>query len=182
MRSKTLKWIVLTATLLIIVIVGVQLYWLNKIYSLEQKTFNMNVVKSIRGLYEDVDLVDSPVNHLQDYIEHPSPDYFLFRTGAHYNKDSLIWYLKDELNDFDVLTDAHIGFYDSGKRKYVSREYSNRCCRPLRSCCHSISRIRKAASLSADLFSSSQQICAQPDEFLVHQQRRAVHCTDWPGH
>lgn len=123
MRSKTLKWIVLTATLLIIVIVGVQLYWLNKIYSLEQKTFNMNVVKSIRGLYEDVDLVDSPVNHLQDYIEHPSPDYFLFRTGIHYNKDSLIWYLKDELNDFDVLTDAHIGFYDSGKRKYVSREY-----------------------------------------------------------
>lgn len=123
MRSKTLKWIVLTATLLIVVIVGVQLYWLNKIYSLEQKTFNMNVVKSIRGLYEDVDLVDSPVNHLQDYIEHPSPDYFLFRTGTHYEKDSLIWYLKDELNDFDVLTDAHIGFYDAGKKQYVSREY-----------------------------------------------------------
>ncbi len=37
MRSKTLKWIVLTATLLIIVIVGVQLYWLNKIYSLNRK-------------------------------------------------------------------------------------------------------------------------------------------------
>ena len=123
MRSKTLKWIVLTATLLIIVIVGVQLYWLNKIYSLEQKTFNMNVVKSIRGLYEDVQLVDTPVNHLQDYIEHPSPDYFFFRTGSHYDKDSLIWYLKDELNDFDVLTDAHIGFYDSEKQKYISREY-----------------------------------------------------------
>ncbi|WP_164735510.1 sensor histidine kinase [Pseudoflavitalea rhizosphaerae] len=123
MRSKTLKWIVLTATLLIIAIVGVQLYWLNKIYSLEQKTFNMNVVKSIRGVYEDVKLVDSPVYHLQDYIEHPSPDYFLFRTGSQYNKDSLIWYLKDELNDFDVLTDAHIGFYDAGKQKYISREY-----------------------------------------------------------
>lgn len=123
MRSKTLKWLVLTATLLIIVIVGVQLFWLNKIYSLEQKTFNINVVKSIRGLYEDVNLVDSQVNHLQDFIEHPSPDYFLFRTGAHYDKDSLIWYLKDELNDFDVLTDAHVGFYDARTKSFSAREY-----------------------------------------------------------
>lgn len=123
MRSKTLKWIVLTATLLIIVIVGVQLYWLNMIYSLEQKTFNINVVKSIRGLYEDVNIMDSPVNHLQDFIEHPSPDYFLFRTSGVYEKDSLVWYLKDELNDFDVLTDAHVGFYNSQEKKYTSREY-----------------------------------------------------------
>ncbi|NML23414.1 HAMP domain-containing histidine kinase [Pseudoflavitalea sp. G-6-1-2] len=123
MRSKTLKWIVLTATLLIIVIVGVQLYWLNMIYSLEQKTFNINVVKSIRGLYEDVNIMDSPVNHLQDIIEHPSPDYFLFRTSGVYEKDSLVWYLKDELNDFDVLTDAHVGFYSSREKKYTSREY-----------------------------------------------------------
>lgn len=123
MRSKTLKWLVLTATLLIIVIVGVQLFWLNKIYSLEQKTFNINVVKSIRGLYEDVNLIDSQVNHLQDFIEHPSPDYFLFRTGSQYEKDSLIWYLKDELNDFDVLTDAHVGFYDARTKNFSSREY-----------------------------------------------------------
>lgn len=123
MRSSTLKWIVLVATLLIIIIVGVQLFWLNKIYSFEQKTFNTNVVKSIRGVYEDLSITDAPIYHLQDLIEHPSPDYFLFRTNGTFPKDSLIWYLKDELNDFDVLTDAHIGFYSASPKNYIAKEY-----------------------------------------------------------
>jgi two-component system phosphate regulon sensor histidine kinase PhoR len=40
MRSATLKWIVLVSTLLVAVIVIVQLYWLEKVYSLEEKQFN----------------------------------------------------------------------------------------------------------------------------------------------
>lgn len=123
MRSTTLKWLVLIATVLIVAIVGVQLFWLNKIYSFEQKTFNTNVVKSIRGLYEDLPITDSPFSHLQDYIEHPSPDYFLFRIADPIEKDSLIYYLKDEFNDFDVLTDAFIGFYDDSVRGVTSVSY-----------------------------------------------------------
>lgn len=123
MRSSTLKWIVLVATLLISTIVGIQLFWLNKVYSFEQKTFNTNVVKSIRGLYEDLPINDMPNNHLQDLIEHPAPDYFLFRTSGNFPQDSLVWYLKDELNDFDVLTDAHVGFYKAGQQGYHNREY-----------------------------------------------------------
>lgn len=123
MRSSTLKWIVLLSTLLITAIVGVQLYWLNKTYSFEQKTFNTNVVKSIRGLYEDLALTDTSIFHLQDMIEHPEPDYFLFRVTGTINKDSLVWFLKDELNDFDVLTDVHIAFYDAGINLYSFRSY-----------------------------------------------------------
>ncbi|WP_315823064.1 hypothetical protein [Paraflavitalea speifideaquila] len=104
------------ATCLIALITGVQLFWLNKVYSFEHKTFNTNVVKSIRGLYEDMDIADTPANHLQDLIEHPAPDYFLFRIeGTDLPYDSLVYYLKHELNDFDVLTDAHIGLYDNQK-------------------------------------------------------------------
>ncbi len=123
MRSSTLKWIVLIATLLIITIVGVQLFWLNKVYSFEQKTFNTNVVKSIRGLYEDLDIADTPGKHLQDLIYRPAPDYFLFRIASSAQTDSLIWYLKEELNEFDVLTDAHVGFYVDAKKDYVAKEY-----------------------------------------------------------
>ncbi|WEK35108.1 MAG: HAMP domain-containing sensor histidine kinase [Candidatus Pseudobacter hemicellulosilyticus] len=123
MRASTLKWIVLLSTLLITAIVGVQLFWLNKIYSFEQKTFNTNVVKSIRGLYEDIAPADTAINHLQDVIEHPDPDYFLFRVSPGINRDSLVWFLKDELNDFDVLTDVHIAFYEARKKQYTSRNY-----------------------------------------------------------
>lgn len=124
MRSSTLRWIILLASFLIAVIAGVQLFWLNKVYSFEHKTFNTNVVKSIRGLYEDLDIADSPANHLQDLIEHPAPDYFLFRVGAReVPYDSVVFYLKHELNDFDVLTDAYISLYSARAGKYVAQVY-----------------------------------------------------------
>ncbi len=123
MRSSTLRWIILLASFLIALMTGVQLFWLNKIYSFEHKTFNTNVVKSIRGLYEDLPIADTPANHLQDLIEHPAPDYFLFRVDIdHLHYDSLVYYLKHELNDFDVLTDAHIGLYDSRSQQSMLDE------------------------------------------------------------
>ncbi|OQP56329.1 hypothetical protein A4R26_25880 [Niastella populi] len=122
MRSSTLRWLVLLASVLITLIIIVQLFWLNKVYSFEQKTFNMNVVKSIRGLYEDLDLVNSRT-HLQDLIEHPRTDYFMFRVDNPYFEDSIASYLQHELNDFDVLTDAHIAFYTAGQPGYRHTTY-----------------------------------------------------------
>src|SRR4051812_19451902 len=124
MRSSTLRWLVLLATFLITLIIGVQLFWLNKVYSFEQRTFTTNVVKSIRGLYEDLNITDTISTHLQELIEHPAPDYFLFRINTDERfKDSIAYYLKHELNDFDVLTDSYIGFYSKTEAKYTDEEY-----------------------------------------------------------
>lgn len=123
MRSSTLRWLVLLASVSITLIIVVQLYWLNKVYSFEQKTFNMNVVKSIRGLYEDLELVDTRAEHLQDLIEHPNTDYFLFRIDNPFSEDSIYSYLKHELNDFDVLTDAHIAYYTPGQSGFSHTQY-----------------------------------------------------------
>ncbi|HEX6431433.1 MAG TPA: HAMP domain-containing sensor histidine kinase [Niastella sp.] len=123
MRSSTLRWLVLLASILIVLIMAVQMFWLNKVYSFEQKTFNTNVVKSIRGLYEDLDLVDTRSIHLQDLIEHPSTDYFLFRTDNYYSEDSIAYYLQHELNDFDVLTDVYIAHYKLGRPDYKHATY-----------------------------------------------------------
>lgn len=112
------------ATFLIALIAGVQIFWLNIVYSFEHKTFTTNVVKSIRGLYEDLNVTDAEFNHLQDLIEHPSPDYFLFRVDAKsLDHDTLVDYLKGEFNAFDVLTDAHVGVFDVHKGKYVAESY-----------------------------------------------------------
>jgi len=123
MRSSTLRWLVLLASILIMLIMGVQLFWLKIVYSFEQRTFNTNVVKSIRGLYEDLDIVDTHANHLQDLIEHPSTDYFVFRVENIFEEDSIASYLQHELNDFDVLTDVYVGFYHAGHTNYKRTIY-----------------------------------------------------------
>jgi two-component system phosphate regulon sensor histidine kinase PhoR len=123
MRSSTLRWLVLLASILIMLIMAVQLFWLNKVYSFEQKTFHNDVVKSIRGLYEDLDLVDTHSVDWAELIENPSTDYFLFRINNDYSEDSIASYMRHELNDFDVLTDAYIAYYTAGHSKYKNATY-----------------------------------------------------------
>jgi two-component system, OmpR family, phosphate regulon sensor histidine kinase PhoR len=123
MRSSTLKWIVLSATLLAAIIVTVQLYWLQKVYSFEKKQFDLNVVKSIRGLFEDLEMNDAPGTNLQQLIKTPDDNYYLFKADTIPIKDSLVFYIQDEFADFGVLTDCKIGAYSSAEKKYVYEEF-----------------------------------------------------------
>jgi len=125
MRSSTLKWIVLSATLLAAIVVTVQLFWLKKVYSFEQRQFNLNVVKSIRGLFEDLQMNDAPGTILQSLINTPDKDndYYVFKADTIPIKDSLAFYLQDEFADFGVLTDCKLGAYSASAKKYVYEEF-----------------------------------------------------------
>src|ERR1700749_785802 len=113
MRSSTLKWIVLSATLLAAIVVTVQLIWLKKVYSYEKRQFNINVVKSIRGLFEDLQMNDAPGVSLQELINIPDNDYYVFKADTIPPKDSLVLHIKDEFEVFQVLTDCKLAAYSS---------------------------------------------------------------------
>lgn len=123
MRSNTLKWILLLSTILIVIIVGVQLYWLNKVYKFEEREFNNNVVKSIRGLFEDIDIADYPGRQLQKLIEHPDANTFIVEIDSVPHKDSLTRFLITEFEDFEVLADCKIALFDAKSRKYLYQLY-----------------------------------------------------------
>jgi two-component system phosphate regulon sensor histidine kinase PhoR len=118
-----LKWLVLSATLLIGLIVIVQLYWLTKVYSFEQKQFNNNVVKSIRAVFEDLEMNDNPNQSLQQLIHNPAEDYYMFKADTIPEQDSLTHFIRKEFSDFDVLTDVKLGAYSSSAKKYVYEDY-----------------------------------------------------------
>ncbi len=123
MRSVTVKWMMLIASLLVAVIIVVQLYWLNKVYSYEQKQFNSNVVRSIRGLLEDIDLADYPATDLHRIIQHPDPNSFLVVIDSIPPKDTLVFYMTNELEDFEVSADCKIGVYSDSTDKYLYETY-----------------------------------------------------------
>jgi two-component system, OmpR family, phosphate regulon sensor histidine kinase PhoR len=118
-----LKWLVLSAAVLIGLIVIVQLYWLTKVYSFEQKQFNTNIVKSLRGVFEDLEMNDNPEQSLQQLIHNPANDYYLFKADTIPEPDSLTFYIRKEFGDFDVLTDVKLGAYSSSLKKYVYEDY-----------------------------------------------------------
>lgn len=112
MRSVTIRLFILIVPLLITVIIGVQVYWLNKTYKFEKNEFNTSVIKSIRGVYEDLPLLYETSLKLQSLIERIDANTYLFRADSIPPQDSLLDYIHKELEDFDVFTDCKVTAYD----------------------------------------------------------------------
>ena len=123
MRTITLKRIILIFSLIISLIIIAQVYWLNKLYSFEQGQFTTNVVKSIRGLFEDLALTDEPMVPLQDFIKKPDANTFVVKIDSIPPKDSLTYYLSAELEDFDVFAECYLAVYDKKQQRNVYNAY-----------------------------------------------------------
>ena len=108
---------------MITIIICIQLFWLQKVYLYEDKQFNINVSKSIRGLYADMELVNDVSDNVQKVIENPKPDLYLFRIDCSPNPRDLWLNLKSELTDFDVYTDCKAGIYSAEKDIFIEQEY-----------------------------------------------------------
>jgi len=124
-RSKTLRLVILTSTVLVTIIIAIQLFWLQKVYLYEEKQFNINVSKSIRSLYTDMELVNDASDNVQKIIENINPDVYLFKIDCSPNLEQLWINLKAELTDFDVYTDCRAAIYDPAEKKYTTEQYIN---------------------------------------------------------
>ncbi|HTL09278.1 MAG TPA: hypothetical protein VL307_13505, partial [Chitinophagaceae bacterium] len=123
MRSTTLKWMLLMLTVLAAVVLLVQLYWINTVYYFEQNVFNTNVVKSIRGVFEDMHIDDNPGTQLQKLIERPNPSSFIIRVDTLPQRDSLINFFYSEFEDFNVFTDCKMAVYSDSAGRFLYQAY-----------------------------------------------------------
>jgi two-component system, OmpR family, phosphate regulon sensor histidine kinase PhoR len=123
MRSSATRLFIFITTILIAVIIGLQIHWLSKTYSFEKNEFNTSVLKSIRGLYEDLNLSDETGFQFNNLIEHPSDNIFIFKVDDAPIKDSLVKALISEFDDFKVYTGCKVAVYDDSTKKYLYEEY-----------------------------------------------------------
>ena len=124
-RSKTLRLVILTSTVLVTLIIAIQLFWLQKVYLYEEKQFNINISKSIRSLYTDMELVNDASDNIQKVIENINPDVYLLKIDCSPNLDQLWINLKSEFTDFDVYTDCRAAIYSAVENKYITEQYIN---------------------------------------------------------
>lgn len=123
MRSNTIRLFILIASFLIAIIIVVQVYWLNKTYTFEKNEFNTSVIKSIRGVYEDLPLLNDESRKLQALIEKTDADSYIFRSDSIPPRDSLTFYIHNEFESFDIFTDCKLAAYDQSKNRYVYNAY-----------------------------------------------------------
>ena len=122
-RSKTLRWLIILSTLLVTAIIAVQLFWLQKIYRFEKKQFNSNVTKSIKGLFNTLDLTNDSTFTFEKNIELPQTETFIAKIDKIRSIDSISTCFSKELTDFDILTDCKISIYSFREKKYIASKY-----------------------------------------------------------
>jgi len=122
MRFSTLRWLILIFSFIIGILTVTQLFWLYRVYKNEEKEFNNNVVKSIRGVYDDLELTTFPVR-LTTLVDYPEKNTFLFRIDSIPNIDSLRNDLSENLEAFGVFTDYSFTLYDQGSRRILFNEH-----------------------------------------------------------
>ena len=123
MKSTTLKWILLSITIIIALIIVAQLYWLKRVYNLEEQQFNSGVVKSIRGLFEDVKIADNPAFQVKQVVQVIGLNTYLVKLDSIPKKDSLYVHLSNEFEDFDVWTDCTVGVYNYKLKDFAYQFY-----------------------------------------------------------
>jgi two-component system, OmpR family, phosphate regulon sensor histidine kinase PhoR len=122
-RSKALRFLLLISTFVVAIIIAVQLFWLQKVYFFEEKQFSTNISKSIKGLYEDMNLAEVHSYSMEKLIETPNNDLYLAKVGSLPNLDSLRLTFSNELADFGVFTDCKIAIYDKKSNAYIGEKY-----------------------------------------------------------
>ena len=119
-RSKTLRWLIILSTLAITIIIGVQLFWLQRVYRLERKQFNTSVTKSIKSLCRNINLTEDSSFTFDKNIELPVLEAYLVRIDRIPSIDSVSHFISKELTDYNLLSDCNISVYDVSKKKYIS--------------------------------------------------------------
>jgi two-component system phosphate regulon sensor histidine kinase PhoR len=122
-RSRTLRLVILSSTVLITIIIAIQLIWLQKVYLYEEKQFNINVSKSIRALYADMELVNDVKDNVQKVVENVNPDVYLLKIDCSPDLSKLWVNLKAELTDFDVYSDCRAAIYSPELNKFTIEKY-----------------------------------------------------------
>ena len=122
-RSKTLRWIIVVSTLVIAVIVIVQLFWLQRVYRLERRQFNISITSSIKSLFTSMNLSHGTSFNFEKNVELAIPEDYLLKIDRIPTIDSVSSFFSQELSDYNLLSDCNISIYNAAEKKFVASKY-----------------------------------------------------------
>lgn len=120
MRSQTIRLAIFISTLVIAAIIIIQLIWLNKVYHREQKEFDQGIARALRDFYDDIHQPVDPNYNLNQLVSSPEQHTYIARiTSPIVRKDSVLFYMQNELEGENIFTDCYAGLYDASQKKYI---------------------------------------------------------------
>lgn len=112
---------VLGITILLVLVMGVQLYWLSKTYALEEKEFNIKVNSALRSVVEAIRFSNQDTEPFAGEITQPKQNYFIANTKYEADSDVVEFLLKKAIEEYNIFTSFKFGIYNAhtGKMEHI---------------------------------------------------------------
>lgn len=123
MKSATLRTIVIGVTILLVLVMGVQLYWVSKTYKLEEKEFNIKVNSALRSVVEAIRISHHDNKPFAGVVMQQQHNYFIADTKYVADSDETEFLLKKAIEEYNIFTSFKFGIYNASERKLLHIRY-----------------------------------------------------------
>ncbi len=121
-KARTVRLSILISTIIIGLIIVIQAFWLGKVYRYEEKEFDRKVISAVKGLYDDIKLVEDPAKYLNDIVTKPEPHIYIAAVERWEPVDTISFYLHHELDFSGIFTDCRLTLYDDKRGIFFEKD------------------------------------------------------------
>ncbi|MGB3619236.1 MAG: HAMP domain-containing sensor histidine kinase, partial [Catalinimonas sp.] len=124
--TRTLRLIVVLATLSIFGIVATQVYWVRRAFSLQEKQFDQTVHIALRDAAARVVAFNGHRALPPDLVSQVASDYYVVNVNDALDAPVLEHFLREAFNRHDLYIDYEYGIYDCATDRMVYGDYVSR--------------------------------------------------------
>jgi two-component system phosphate regulon sensor histidine kinase PhoR len=121
-KARAVRLSILISTIVIGLIIVIQAFWLGKVYQYEEKEFDRKVIGAIKGLYDDIKLVEDPSKYLNEIVTKPEPHIYIAAVERWEPVDTISYYIHHELEDLGIFTDCRLTLYDDQRGVFFAKD------------------------------------------------------------
>jgi two-component system phosphate regulon sensor histidine kinase PhoR len=123
LRRNTIRFIVVLATLSIVGLVTVQVYWVSNAYDLEEKKLDQGIYIALQRVAEQIAAYNRSTLPTEQVVNQVSSDYFIVNVNDVIDVNLLEHYLKQEFSARNIALDFEYGIYNCSTDRMVYGRY-----------------------------------------------------------
>lgn len=123
MRRNTIRFIVVLATLSIVGLVTVQVYWVSNAYNLEEQKLDQGIYIALQRVAEQIAAYNRSTLPTEQVVNQVSSDYFIVNVNDIIDVNLLEHYLKQEFSARNIALDFEYGIYNCSTDRMVYGRY-----------------------------------------------------------
>ena len=123
MKSSTIRFIVILASLCIVGITITQIYWVRRAFDLKEAEFERTVNTALYNVAQQIFEINKTPSPANNPVKQLSTNYFIVMVNSEIDASLLEYLLRNEFERRNIVADFEYGVYDCNNERMVYGDY-----------------------------------------------------------